>query len=95
MAFIEGRNAVREALWAGMPLRRVLLAENAQPDRTIDDIVRLAEKNGVPVERVNKREIDKVSERGAHQGRRRRGRALPRTRFSTPCSPTPAQSHTR
>jgi 23S rRNA (guanosine2251-2'-O)-methyltransferase len=68
MAFIEGRNAVREALWAGMPLRRILLADNIQPDRTVDDIVRLAEKTGVRVERVSKREVDKVSERGAHQG---------------------------
>ena len=68
MAFIEGRNVVREALWAGMPLRRVLIAENIQPDRTVDDIVRLAEKSGVSVSRVSKREIDKASERGAHQG---------------------------
>jgi 23S rRNA (guanosine2251-2'-O)-methyltransferase len=68
MAFIEGRNAVREALWAGMPLRRLLIADNIQPDRTVDDIVRLAEKTGVRVERVSKREIDKASERGAHQG---------------------------
>ncbi len=68
MAFIEGRNAVREALWAGMPLRRVMIADNIQPDRTIDDIVRVAEKTGVIIQRVCKREIDKVSERGAHQG---------------------------
>ena len=32
MAYIEGRNAVREALWARMPLRRILLAENTQPE---------------------------------------------------------------
>ena len=68
MAFIEGRNAVREALWAGMPLRRVLIAEGTQPDRTLDEIARLADKAGVAVSRVSKREIDKVSERGAHQG---------------------------
>jgi 23S rRNA (guanosine2251-2'-O)-methyltransferase len=68
MSSIEGRNAVREALWAGMPLRRVLIAQNTQPDRTIDEIVRLAEKAGVDVSRVSKREIDKASERGAHQG---------------------------
>ena len=68
MAFIEGRNAVREALWARMPLRRILIADGAQPDRTLDDIVRTADKDDLPIERVGKRELDKLSERGAHQG---------------------------
>lgn len=65
---IEGRNAVREALRAGMPLRRIWIAEGTQPDRTIDDIIRAAERDGVSVARVPKREIDAKSERGAHQG---------------------------
>ena len=68
MAFIEGRNAVVEALRARMPLRRVLIAEGTKPDGTIDEIVRRAGEVGIRVSRVPKRDLDRASERGAHQG---------------------------
>ena len=68
MAFIEGRNAVVEALRAGMPLQRVLLAEGTKPDRTLDEIARRADEAGVSVVRAPKRDLDAKSERGAHQG---------------------------
>jgi len=66
--FLEGRNAVLEALRAGMPLERVLVAESNQPDRSVDEITRRAEEGHVPVAEVPRRELDRVSERGAHQG---------------------------
>lgn len=65
---IEGRNAVIEALRAGVPLRRVLIADGARPDRTLAEIERRASERGVRVDRVRKRELDELSERGAHQG---------------------------
>lgn len=65
---LEGRNAVTEALRAGMPLKRITIAENTQPDRAIDEIVRLAERTRVPVERRARKDLDRMSERGAHQG---------------------------
>lgn len=65
---IEGRQAVAEALRARMPLRRVLLAEGLSPDRSIDEIVRLAAEGGVEVRRARRKELDAISERGAHQG---------------------------
>jgi 23S rRNA (guanosine2251-2'-O)-methyltransferase len=68
MSFIEGRNAVFEALRAGMPVRRVMIAEGTKPDRALDEIARLADEAGVAVLRVPKRDIDAKSERGAHQG---------------------------
>jgi 23S rRNA (guanosine2251-2'-O)-methyltransferase len=68
MSTIEGRNAVIEALRAGMPLRRILLAEGAKPDLTLDEIVRRAGEAGVKLARAPKRELDAKSERGAHQG---------------------------
>ena len=68
MAAIEGRNAVFEALRAGMPVRRIMIAEGTQPDRTLDEIARLAAEVGVEVARVPKRELDRQSERGSHQG---------------------------
>ncbi len=68
MSAIEGRNAVREALRAGTPLQRVLIAEGLKPDTAVDEIVRLAESVHVPVQRVPRRELDRMSERGSHQG---------------------------
>ncbi len=68
MAEIEGRNAVVEALRAGMPLTRILIADGTKPDRTLDEISRRATEVGVPVERAPKRTLDTKSERGAHQG---------------------------
>lgn len=68
MSAIEGRNAVLEALRAGMPVKRILIAEGTKPDRTLDEIVRRGEDAGVAMLRVSKRELDAKSERGAHQG---------------------------
>jgi 23S rRNA (guanosine2251-2'-O)-methyltransferase len=68
MSVIEGRNAVFEALRAGMPVRSVMIAEGTQPDRTLEEIARLAAEVGVAVTRVPKRELDAKSERGSHQG---------------------------
>jgi len=51
-----------------MPVRRVLIAEGTQPDRTLDEIARRAGEAGVDVARVPKRQLDAKSERGAHQG---------------------------
>ncbi len=68
MPAIEGRNAVREALRAGVPVMRLLVAEGMKPDSGVDETLRLAQQAGVPVQRVARRELDKLSERGAHQG---------------------------
>jgi len=68
MSAIEGRNAVLEALRAGMPLKRILIAQGTKPDRTLDEIARRGAEQGVPVDSVGRRELDAKSERGAHQG---------------------------
>jgi 23S rRNA (guanosine2251-2'-O)-methyltransferase len=68
MSFIEGRNAVFEALRAEMPVRVVYIAEGTKPDRALEEMARLAAELGVKVQRVPKRDIDAKSERGAHQG---------------------------
>jgi 23S rRNA (guanosine2251-2'-O)-methyltransferase len=68
MSVIEGRNAVLEALRAGMPVHRVLIADGVKPDRTLDEIARRAGEARIKVLRVAKRELDAKSERGAHQG---------------------------
>ncbi|PKQ15895.1 MAG: 23S rRNA (guanosine(2251)-2'-O)-methyltransferase RlmB [Actinobacteria bacterium HGW-Actinobacteria-7] len=65
---IEGRNAVIEALRAGMPLKKVFLAEGTGPDRGLEEIERRARESGLAVVRAGRVELDKMSERGAHQG---------------------------
>lgn len=68
MSWIEGRNAVIEALRAGMPLDEVLLAEGTKPDAALTEIERRAREAKVRLRRVARRELDAASERGAHQG---------------------------
>lgn len=65
---LEGKNAVIEALRAGMPLEALYLAEGLKPDRGIDELERRAREARVRVERVPRRDLDRMSERGAHQG---------------------------
>jgi 23S rRNA (guanosine2251-2'-O)-methyltransferase len=51
-----------------MPLRRILIAEGLSPDRTVAEIERAAAEAGVEVVRTNRRDLDRMSERGSHQG---------------------------
>lgn len=65
---IEGRQPVVEALRAGMPLKRVFVAEGATPDPLLGEIERRSKEAGVEIRRVRRRDLDARSERGAHQG---------------------------
>jgi 23S rRNA (guanosine2251-2'-O)-methyltransferase len=65
---LEGRNAVVEALRAGMPLKEVFIAEGIAPDKVVDEIVRRAGERSVRVRTASRRQLDSRSERGAHQG---------------------------
>lgn len=65
---IEGRNAVIEALRAEMPLARILIATGGKPDRAVDEIRRRAAERRVKVVDAARRDLDVMSERGAHQG---------------------------
>ncbi|MHB9003457.1 MAG: 23S rRNA (guanosine(2251)-2'-O)-methyltransferase RlmB [Coriobacteriia bacterium] len=65
--FIEGRNAVSEALRARVPLEKIMIADGAT-GTPIDQVERLASRASVPVERVGRKKLDSMSERGAHQG---------------------------
>ena len=64
-SWIEGRRAVVEALDAGMPLRKALVADG---DSSLADIVRQLDEAGVPIERVPRFKLDSISSHGAHQG---------------------------
>lgn len=66
--FVEGRNAVLEALRSGVPGHALLLSEDLQEAPSTQEIEMLAQSQNVPVRRVPKRILDQRSERGAHQG---------------------------
>ncbi|WP_406677342.1 23S rRNA (guanosine(2251)-2'-O)-methyltransferase RlmB [Moorella sp. ACPs] len=63
---LAGRNPVREALRAGRPLHKILMAFRLE-GRSISEILTLARSQGVPVQRVDRSVLDRVA--GArHQG---------------------------
>lgn len=62
---IYGINPALEALKAGR-VRRVKIA--ARSDRRMDDIVALAAKRGVPIDRVDVQALDRAAKGGVHQG---------------------------
>ncbi|MFL5801000.1 MAG: 23S rRNA (guanosine(2251)-2'-O)-methyltransferase RlmB [Roseiflexaceae bacterium] len=66
---LYGRNAVREALRAGRrSFERLLVSSGAQEAGTLGEVVRLAEKVGVPIERVDRHELDRRLREANHQG---------------------------
>lgn len=65
---IEGRNPVYEALRSGHPLRKIQIARTARLGGTLARIVREAHARGIPVQFVDPRHLDVLSQTGAHQG---------------------------
>ncbi len=66
---LYGRNAVREALRAGRrTIQRLLISSGAQETGTLGDLVRLANTSGVPIERVDRKELDRSLRDVNHQG---------------------------
>ena len=68
MEVIEGRQPVREALRAGRPLHRILIADGAESRGTLAEIVSLARSAGVRVDRVPRAALDARATTKAHQG---------------------------
>jgi 23S rRNA (guanosine2251-2'-O)-methyltransferase len=65
---VEGRNAVTELLASGRRITRFFVLEGAKPG---DDLAKLADQaraRGVRVEPASRKDLDRMSERGAHQG---------------------------
>jgi len=63
---LYGRNAVLEALRAGKPIDRILLAKGTRAKGTLAEIIALARSRGVPIQRVERRDLDRIADR--HQG---------------------------
>lgn len=66
--YIEGKRPIIEAFRTGVPLKSILVADNAQKDGLIEDILRKAKRGGVVVEKVPRHILDTKSARGSHQG---------------------------
>jgi 23S rRNA (guanosine2251-2'-O)-methyltransferase len=65
---LYGRNAVREALRAGRrKIYKVVLAQGTKETGIVADIATLASKNGVAIQRVERRQLDSLGD-FKHQG---------------------------
>ncbi|MFY9588021.1 MAG: 23S rRNA (guanosine(2251)-2'-O)-methyltransferase RlmB [Actinomycetota bacterium] len=65
---IEGRNPVREALRAGRPITRLLVADGAAARGPLAEIISSARAAGVRVDRVPREKLDRMATSRAHQG---------------------------
>ncbi|MDA8097417.1 MAG: 23S rRNA (guanosine(2251)-2'-O)-methyltransferase RlmB [Clostridia bacterium] len=64
---IFGRNAVREALRAGTPLNKVILARGMAP-QVRHEVLVLARRQGIPVQDADRARLDALAPGAAHQG---------------------------
>lgn len=66
---LYGRNAVREALRAGRrTMKRLTVSSGVQEAGVIAEIIKLADQAGVPVQRVERQQLDKQLRDANHQG---------------------------
>jgi len=65
---IIGINPVLEALKAGRPVHRLLIAEQRKPDRAVQAIIRLARQSGIEVRFAGRDALDREAPGTLHQG---------------------------
>src|SRR5699024_6504132 len=65
---VAGRNAVVEALRAGLPVRALYLASAADADERTREILQLAADAGAPVHQATRADLDALTAGSAHQG---------------------------
>jgi len=66
--WVYGRNPVVEALRAGVPAAALHVAEGTERDARLREALLIAVEHGVSVLEVPRTELDRVTDRGAHQG---------------------------
>jgi 23S rRNA (guanosine2251-2'-O)-methyltransferase len=76
MNWITGFHAIEEALAAGRPLDRILIAKGRHGER-VEEIVRLAKSRGVPVRFEDRQQVDRATGTREHQGIAAVGAAKP------------------
>jgi len=65
---VEGRNAVSELLASDRRVTRLFVLDGARSGDPLDLLRMSARAKGIRVEPVSRKELDRMSERGAHQG---------------------------
>ena len=65
---IAGRNAVVEALRAGLPARELVVAVGVDIDERLEESVKLAQKMGLGIREVERRQIENMTGIANHQG---------------------------
>jgi len=66
--FVAGRNAVLEALRAGVPATALHIGPRLDADERIGEAVTLATEAGIPVVEAGRAELDRLSGAAVHQG---------------------------
>ena len=65
---VAGRNAVVEALRAGIPAKELLVAVGVDIDPRLEESVRLSQKMGLSIREVERRQIESMTGIANHQG---------------------------
>lgn len=66
--WVVGRNPVYEALLAGLPVKSAYVAEGAERDDRLRDILKFAAENSVPLLQTTRSELDRLTGGLVHQG---------------------------
>lgn len=66
--WVVGRNAALEALEAEIPSKSAYVAEGAERDDRLRDILKLAAERSLPLLQVTRNELDKMTGGAVHQG---------------------------
>jgi 23S rRNA (guanosine2251-2'-O)-methyltransferase len=66
--WIAGRNAVVEALRAGVPVSGVYVAEGTERDARLREAFKLTSEHGISLLEVTRAELDRRTDRAVHQG---------------------------
>jgi 23S rRNA (guanosine2251-2'-O)-methyltransferase len=66
--WVVGRNPVLEAMEAAIPIKTGYVAEGAERDDRLRDILKLAANRGTPLLEVTRTELDRLTDGAVHQG---------------------------
>lgn len=65
---VVGRNAVLEALRAGVPVQALHVAERIDTDQRVREVLHIAAERRLPLLQAPRSELDRVTDGAAHQG---------------------------
>ncbi len=65
---VAGRNAVVEALRAGIPAKELVVASGVDIDERLNESIRLSQKMGIGIREVERRQIENMTGIANHQG---------------------------